>query len=234
MALIEVRAVSKVFDLVRALDGVSLAFEAGEIHSVVGENGAGKSTLMSLLSGSTSPTSGEVWFKGTATNFRSPLQARNAGIEVVHQHFMLIPNFTVEENLALAAVSNPTNVCSYPSLAESRQRIAEELGWQIHLHARVSDLPVGTQQRIEIVKALGGAGEVLILDEPTAVLTPVEVTDLFRVLRELKNQNVCVILIAHKLDEVLAVADRVSVLRKGRLVGTVQAVVATSDSIGSE
>lgn len=201
------RAVSKSFGLVRALDDVSAEFLPGEIHAVLGENGAGKSTLMNVLSGAIKPDSGHVEL------------AAGASIGMVHQHFMLVPEFSVAENLMLAT-PHRTPRLNRAFEVEKPLNVARELGWELDPGARTGDLPVGVQQRLEIVKVLATGADVLIFDEPTAVLSPDEVEDLFRVLRDLKAQGRTILLIAHKLAEVLAIADRVTVLRKGRFVAT--------------
>lgn len=207
--MLTVRGITKRFGSVVALHDVSLEFATGEIHAVLGENGAGKSTLMNILGGFVRPDSGDIQLSGHPLPLGHPAACRDAGIELVHQHFMLVPAFTVEENIALASRQ-----------AHSRRalEIAKELGWTIEVRARTGDLPVGTQQRIEILKALAADTPVVIFDEPTATLSPNEVEDLFRVLRALKSNGKTVILIAHKLAEVMRVADRVTVLRRGRKV----------------
>ncbi|MBC8064810.1 MAG: ABC transporter ATP-binding protein [Chlorobia bacterium] len=218
--MLEVRNVAKSFGPLRALDDVSAVFQAGEIHAVLGENGAGKSTLMHVMAGFLKPDSGAVLLRGLPIPLGSPFECRRLGIGMVHQHFTLVPNFTVAENLALAqmdSLNGPMN----PSVESAKAAsIAEKLGWEFDLGSRVSDLSVGSQQRIEIVKALAGEAKVLIFDEPTAVLTPDEVLDLFRVLKSLKEAGKAVVLIAHKLSEVMAIADRVTVLRRGRWVAS--------------
>ena len=204
-ALVSVGSLSKRYGSVRALSDVSLDFFAGEVHAVVGANGAGKSTLAGILSGFVSPTSGSVTVLDVA---------------MVHQHFTLVQEFTVAENLALAGMGTVYGLLDITGASEAASRKAGELGWDLRLDARVSDLPVGAQQRVEILKALAGDASVVVFDEPTAVLSEAEVADLLRVMLILRDEGKCVILIAHKLGEVLAVADRISVLRDGRLVGT--------------
>ncbi len=219
-ALLSVRSVSKQYGSVRALSGVNADFQAGEIHAVLGENGAGKSTLMGIIAGFVVPDEGELRWKGDVLTSGQPYAAKQTGITMVHQHFTLVPGFSVAENLALAchpALAGDSKPAR--DAADSLKR-AEELGWKFDPSARTSQLPVGVQQRIEIIKALSGNAELLIFDEPTAVLAPDEVEDLFRVLRELKGQGKAIVLIAHKLSEVLAIADRVTVLRRGEFVAT--------------
>lgn len=223
--MVTVAGVSKRYGSVQALDQVSAEFHPGEIHAVLGENGAGKSTLMGVLSGFVSPDDGSVSIEGEPVPLGDPYRTRRAGVSMVHQHFTLVPAFTVAENLALASVGSLAAV--HPErLASPALKQAAALGWTLNADSRVRDLPVGVRQRIEILKALTDEARVLIFDEPTAVLSADEVDDLFRVLRALRDQGKTVLLIAHKLAEVMAIADRVTVLRRGKFVAT-----ATTDSV---
>jgi len=212
---LEVRALSKSFGNLRALESVECAFLPGEIHAVVGENGAGKSTLMNILNGEVAPDAGEIILDGMPRVWRSPLEARSAGIAMVHQHFKLVPAFSVIENLALSTGDIPN-----PDLRNRATELAAGQGWQVDLDARTMDLSVGQQQQVEILKLLLAQPQVLILDEPTAVLSAEEVEALFGSLRAMAQAGRTVILIAHKLKEVLSVADRVTVLRRGRWILT--------------
>ena len=214
------RGITKRFGDVIALDRVDFDLVPGEIHALLGENGAGKSTLMNILRGLMPPTAGTITLGGKPVRFTSPQDAARAGIGMVHQHFLLVPTFTVAENLALASPDRR------PPLDEARE-IAQRLGWTIPLNARIADLPVGTQQRVEILKALLGDAHILLFDEPTAVLAPTEVGELFTVLRALRAEGRSLVFVSHKLNEVMALCDRVTVLRRGRAVGTV-AVADTS------
>lgn len=218
--MLSVLNVSKRFGPVQALAEVSFDFQPGSIHAILGENGAGKSTLMAVLGGFVRPDTGSVTLKGTPLPLGRPAEARRLGIAMVHQHFTLVPAFTVAESLALCQVKRLASVHRPIPDARRPLQLAESLGWPLHPHNKVGDLAVGVQQRIEILKALSAGGEVLILDEPTAVLSPDEVEDLFRVLRLLREQGQTILLIAHKLSEVLAIADVISVLRHGRHVAT--------------
>jgi len=211
---------TKRFGTLTALDSVSLEFSQGEIHAVLGENGAGKSTLMNILSGFLTPETGSVTLDEKLVPLGNPQRCRDIGVEMVHQHFTLVPEFTVEENLSLSKLNRLFTVANVENLSERALQISRELGWTIDPKAKIRNLPVGVQQRIEILKCLSGEAKVLIFDEPTAVLTPDEVLDLFRVLRNLKAQNKIVILIAHKLSEVMSIADRVTVLRRGKQIAT--------------
>lgn len=203
---------SKSFGPVHALRDFSGEFLPGEIHAVLGENGAGKSTLVNILSGFLRPDAGE---------FRlGDRRLDREDVGMVHQHFKLVPEFTVAENLALARTKGLFRPLDVAAAAQSALDLARRLGWEVPGDAKVRTLPVGVQQRIEILKCLSGEAPVLILDEPTAVLTPEEVEDLFRVIRQVKKEGRIVVLIAHKLDEVLAIADRVTVLRLGEKVAS--------------
>ena len=213
-ATLSVRGITKRFGDVVALNHVDFDLVPGEIHALLGENGAGKSTLMNVLRGLTPPTAGTITLGGQPVRFTSPQDASRAGIGMVHQHFLLVPPFTVAENLALASPDRR------PPLREARE-IAQRLGWTIPLNARVADLPVGTQQRVEILKALLGDARILLFDEPTAVLAPTEIGELFTVLRALRDEGRSLVFVSHKLNEVMALCDRVTVLRRGRAVGTV-------------
>lgn len=212
--------VSKAYGATIALDRVSVEFAPGEIHAVLGENGAGKSTLMGVIAGFVMPDDGEGFLRDQPLRFGRAFETRRRGIAMVHQHFALVPAFTAAENLALASLGSAWRGHHPLRDADPSLRMAKELGWEVDAKALTEDLPVGVQQRLEILKALSGESEVLIFDEPTAVLTPAEVADLFRVLRDLRARGRTIILIAHKFSEVLAIADRVTVLRQGKFVAT--------------
>lgn len=194
----------------------------------MGENGAGKSTLVNILSGFIKPDGGHMAFGDRVYRPTNPRAAKAEGIELVHQHFMLVPNLTVKENLVLAQLSSPLGIVDIHTTGQKAIDIAKKLGWSIDADSYVRDLPVGVRQRLEIIKALSSDSGVLILDEPTAVLSPDEVKDLFRVLRHLRDDGKIVILIAHKIAQVMAVADQVTVLRKGVVTG--RAEVAEVDA----
>ncbi len=220
MSTLVVSQITKRFGSLLALDAVSLRFESGEIHSVLGENGAGKSTLMNVMAGFVKPDQGAVTLNGNPIPLGLAFACKRMGIEMIHQHFTLVPAFSVAENLALARLDRLNTIAETDEIAYKGLAIAKSLGWKMDAEAKTGDLSVGVQQRIEIIKAISGDADVLIFDEPTAVLAPDEVEDLFRVLRQLKEAGKCVILIAHKLSEVLAISDRVSVLRRGKLIAT--------------
>jgi len=222
MAVLSVRGVSKRFGALQALAAVDLDFHAGEIHAVLGENGAGKSTLMHVLAGMLRPDGGTVLLDGHPVGFASPGAARAAGIGMVHQHFTLIEALTVAENLVLSLPGQTGWRFDRDATTAEAQALAAHVGLALSPgNQPVHTLPVGARQRLEILKALAGGGRVLILDEPTAVLTPAEVQHLFGMLRELRAQGRAIIFITHKLREVRAVADRVTIMRRGRVITTV-------------
>jgi general nucleoside transport system ATP-binding protein len=227
--LLEMRGITKRFGDFVALDSVDFSVRAGEIHALLGENGAGKSTLMQVLSGLYRMQSGEIRLAGEPVRIESPRDAAAAGIQMVYQHFTLVERFTVAENLALAA---PPSAGAPPALGALRPddprraaapalATAVRLGWSLDPDAPVSRLPVGAQQRLEILKALQREARLLLFDEPTAVLAPPEVEELFGVLRRLRDEGRALVFITHKLAEVMALCDRVTVLRRGRRVATV-------------
>ncbi len=218
---LELRGVTKRFPTVLANDRVDLTVEPGEIHALLGENGAGKTTLVNVVYGLYRADAGEILIDGTATSFDSPGEAIAAGLGMVHQHFMLIPVFTVTESIMLGSESvGRLGILDRRAAAERITEISRRHGLEVPVDAVVEDLPVGVQQRVEIVKALYREAEVLILDEPTAVLTPQETEDLFAVLRSLRDAGTSIIFITHKLKEVLAVADRITVMSRGHVVGS--------------
>jgi ABC-type uncharacterized transport system ATPase subunit len=219
---VELKGITKTFPGVVANDDVNLAVRAGEIHAVVGENGAGKSTLMKILYGMLRPDSGTISVNGVEEHFRSPKDAIGAGIGMVHQHFMLATNFTVLENVVLGSEPEHVGVLDFGAARSRIRELSETYGVPLDPDRLTEDLAVGERQRVEIVKVLYRGARILILDEPTAVLVPQEVEDLFQHLRELKAQGVTIIFISHKLDEVLEVADSITVIRAGHTVATVK------------
>ncbi|GMA49249.1 ABC transporter ATP-binding protein [Alicyclobacillus contaminans] len=229
---LEVINLVKHFPGVKANDGVNLTVHAGEVHSILGENGAGKSTLMKLIYGLYQPDSGEIRLDGKPVHFSSPRDAIRAGIGMVHQHFMLIPALTVTDNIVLG--DEPGGIRYHRSEAEARVRALSE---QYRLHvdptARVEQLSVGLQQRVEILKALYRKAKLLILDEPTALLTPQETEELFAVVKHLKEQGIPVVFISHKLDEVRAIADTITVMRAGKTVQTLPIGDATPQQLAN-
>jgi ABC-type uncharacterized transport system ATPase subunit len=217
---LELRGITKRFGPLVANDGISLSVAPGQVHALLGENGAGKSTLMNVLYGLTQPDEGEILIDGKPAKFGSPRDAIAAGIGMVHQHFMLVPVFTVADNVTLGI--EETGRAGLLDRRKTRRDVADlshRYGLDINPDALVEDLPVGIQQRVEIVKALVRQARVLILDEPTAVLTPAETEELFRIIRQLTGAGTSVIFISHKLKEVQAIADTITVLRRGQVVG---------------
>jgi ABC-type uncharacterized transport system ATPase subunit len=219
--ILETRGISKKFPGVLANDLVNFDLRQGEIHALLGENGAGKTTLMNMIYGLYQPDGGEIIAKGKPATFHSPKDAITAGIGMVHQHFMLIPVFTVAENIMLGSETTRGLVLDQKGVGERVRTLSHQYSLDVNPEALVQELPVGLQQRVEIVKALYRNAEILILDEPTAVLTPQEADDLFIIMRKLAAQGVSIIFITHKLKEVLAVSDRITVMRGGKVVGTV-------------
>jgi len=227
--LVRMRGIVKRFPGVLANDHVDFELLPGEIHALLGENGAGKTTLMNILYGIYQPDEGEIIVKGRRARIRSPRDAIRLGIGMVHQHFLLVDKHTVAENLAMGYAKSILN-----PLREVRDRVrdfAEKYGIKVDPDAYIWQLSVGEQQKVEIVKALYAGAEILILDEPTSVLTPQEARDLFNVLRRMKEDGKGIVFITHKLSEVFEVADRVTVMRRGRVVGTLRVKEATRESL---
>ncbi len=220
--VLELHGITKAFPGVLANDHIDLVLHRGEILTLLGENGAGKSTLMNILYGLYSPDEGEIIVQGKRVEIRNPNDAIAQGIGMVHQHFMLVPVLTVTENVMLGVESIKNGIFLDRAAAARRIReISAQYGLEVDPDAYIKELPVGVQQRVEIIKLLYREADILILDEPTAVLTPQEVDDLFKVIRSLVDGGKSVIFITHKLKEVMEIADRITVLRNGRVVGTI-------------
>ena len=219
---LELKGITKRFPGVVANEGIDLSVAPGEIHALLGENGAGKSTLMNVLYGLYQPDEGEIAIDGRPVVFSGPGEAIAAGIGMVHQHFMLIPVFTVTENIMLGVESTTGPIMTLDRDAARRRivELSEEHGLRVDPDAFIEDLPVGVRQRVEILKTLYRHSNLLVLDEPSAVLTPQEIDDLFEVMRSLAKAGTSIIFITHKLNEVLVIADRITVLRRGHVVGT--------------
>ena len=226
--VLEMRHITKRFPGIVANDDIGFDLREGEVHALLGENGAGKSTLMNILYGLYHPDEGEILIKGKPVRLGSPSAAIDAGVGMVHQHFMLIPVMTVAENIVLA--QEPTTAGVILDIAEAERRVREisdRYGLAVDPHARIDQITVGQQQRVEILKALYREADILVLDEPTAVLTPQEAKELFEVIRGLTSRGKSIIFISHKLNEVLEIADRITVLRRGKLIETLPGEGAT-------
>lgn len=227
---LELKGITKSFGALVANDHIDVVVESGEIHSLLGENGAGKSTLMNVLYGLYEPTAGQILVDDEPVKFSGPADAMAAGIGMVHQHFMLVPVFTVAENVALG--DEHTSLGGVLDLGATRRQIKEisaRFGFDVDPDAVVEDLPVGVQQRVEIIKALVRNAKVLILDEPTAVLTPQETDELMDIMRQLKKSGTSIVFISHKLREVKAVSDTITVIRRGKVVGTADPSASTTE-----
>jgi general nucleoside transport system ATP-binding protein len=229
--LVEMRNITKRFPGVVANDDVSFDVAAGEVHALLGENGAGKSTLMRMLYGLYKPDEGEILIDGKQYVFHSPAEAIRAGIGMIHQHFMLVPKLTVAENVALGLKSSREPRLDLDVVSARLRTLSQAYGLKVDPSATVSHLAVGEQQRVEILKALYRGASLIILDEPTAVLTPQEVNDLFATLKRMVSEGHALVFISHKLHEVMAISDRVSALRDGRMVGTRPTTSVTRDEL---
>lgn len=229
--VLELRHITKRFPGIVANDDVDFDLRDGEVHALLGENGAGKSTLMNILYGLYRHDEGEILLHGKPAEIESPHAAIAAGIGMVHQHFMLIPVMTVAENIVLAAEPKRGPLLDIDEAERRVRELAERFKFHIDPHARVQDITVGQQQRVEILKALYRNADILILDEPTAVLTPQEAIELFEILKALVAQGMSVIFISHKLNEVLEIADRITVLRRGKKIDTIDREGATEEGL---
>jgi simple sugar transport system ATP-binding protein len=218
---LSVKNITKTFPGVVANDNISLSIKKGTIRAIVGENGAGKTTLMNIIYGLYQPDSGKIFVNGEECSFSSPRDAISHGIGMVHQHFKLVPSYTLAQNIALGVEPQKGILINETELNESVQKIAQKYGFEIKEKEVTMDVSVGEQQRAEILKALYRGVEILVLDEPTAVLTDMETVELFNMLRNLVGQGITIIFISHKLREVLEISDEISVMRGGKLVGTV-------------
>ena len=226
--VIEMREITKVFGEFVANDKINLELCKGEIHALLGENGAGKSTLMNMLAGLLEPTSGEIVVNGQVVKLDSPSKAASLGIGMVHQHFMLVEAFTVAENIILGSELTKNGVLDIARATREINELSERYGLAVDPSAKVADISVGAQQRVEILKTLYRGADILIFDEPTAVLTPSEIDELMAIMKNLVKEGKSIILITHKLDEIRAVSDRVTVIRRGKSIETVEIAGATN------
>lgn len=229
--ILKMNGITKAFPGVIANDGITFDLRAGEIHALVGENGAGKTTLMNILYGLYKPDAGSISVKEEEITINNPRDAIRRGIGMVHQHFMLVLSFTVMENIILGEESHIAGVLRMDEPAEKIRKLMDENGLTMDLEARIEDIPVGLQQRVEILKILYRGAEILVFDEPTAVLTPQEAEELFHTFREMTSQGRGIIFISHKLDEVLAIADRITIIRRGKVIETLEGNRTTKPQI---
>ncbi|HDR7257386.1 MULTISPECIES: ABC transporter ATP-binding protein [Bacillus] len=225
--VIEMNNITKVFPGIVANDDITLQVKQGEIHALLGENGAGKSTLMNVLFGLYQPEQGEIKIKGNPVKITNPNIANDLGIGMVHQHFMLVHNFTVTENIILGNEPKKNGKIAVEEAAKEIKQLSEQYGLAVDPHAKIEDISVGMQQRVEILKTLYRGAEILIFDEPTAVLTPQEIHELIQIMKKLVQEGKSIILITHKLKEIMEVCDRCTIIRKGKGIGTVD--VAETD-----
>ena len=229
--VIEMREITKIFGQFVANDKINLHLRRGEIHALLGENGAGKSTLMNMLAGLLEPTSGEIAVNGQVVKLDSPSKAASLGIGMVHQHFMLVEAFTVAENIILGSEITKNGLLDIKKAIQEIKELSEKYGLAVDPSAKIEDISVGAQQRVEILKTLYRGADILIFDEPTAVLTPAEIDELMIIMKNLVKEGKSIILITHKLDEIRAVSDRVTVIRRGKSIETVEIAGATNQDL---
>jgi general nucleoside transport system ATP-binding protein len=230
---VEMRGITKRFGEVLANDSINLAIPAQSIHAIIGENGAGKSTIMNILYGFYTANEGEIFINGEKRSINNSRDAIALGLGMVHQHFMLVETLTVTENIILGAEPIAGLAIDYKKASARVRELSEQYGLKINPDARIADLSVGQQQRVEILKTLYRGAQILILDEPTAVLTPQEVTEMFAILRGLREQGKTIIIITHKLAEVLALSDNITVMRDGKVVSSLPTTEATAEKLAS-
>ncbi|HFZ6633981.1 TPA: ABC transporter ATP-binding protein [Streptococcus agalactiae] len=229
--VIEMKEITKKFGDFVANDHINLTVEKGEIHALLGENGAGKSTLMNMLAGLLEPTDGQIFINGQPVTIDSPSKSSQLGIGMVHQHFMLVEAFTVAENIVLGNETTQNGILDIKTAAKEIKELSEKYGLSVNPNAKISDISVGAQQRVEILKTLYRGADILIFDEPTAVLTPSEIKELMTIMKSLVKEGKSIILITHKLDEIRAVADKVTVIRRGKSIETVPVAGASSQQL---
>ena len=231
--VIEMRHITKVFPGIIANDDINLGLKKGEIHALLGENGAGKSTLMSVLFGLYQPEEGEILYNGKPVKITDPNVATSLGIGMVHQHFKLVECFTVLDNIILGDEDSSFGFVSKKKAREKVLNLSNTYGLHVDVDAKISDITVGMQQRTEILKMLYRDNDILIFDEPTAVLTPQEIEELMQIMVNLKNEGKSILFISHKLNEIMAISDRCTVLRKGKCIGTVNIKDTTKEELSS-
>jgi general nucleoside transport system ATP-binding protein len=229
--ILEMQHITKIFPRIVANDDVSFALRKGEIHALLGENGAGKSTLMSVLFGLYKPDGGQIIVKGKEVKINNPEEANRMGIGMVHQHFKLVQVFTALENIMLGVETTKYGVLQMHQARGKVDALSKQYGLLVDLDRKIEDMPVGMQQRVEILKMLYRDSEILVFDEPTAVLTPQEVDDLLKIIKELAKEGKSIIFISHKLNEIQLVADRCTILRKGKYIATVDVAGSTNEEL---
>ena len=231
--VIEMRGITKIFPGIIANDHINLALKKGEIHALLGENGAGKSTLMSVLFGLYQPEEGQIFHNGKEVKVTDPNVATSLGIGMVHQHFKLVECFSVMDNIILGNEDTSMGFIQKKKAREKVKKLSDTYGLHVDLDAKVSDITVGMQQRTEILKMLYRDNDILIFDEPTAVLTPQEIEELMQIMRNLKNEGKSILFISHKLNEIMAISDRCTILRKGKYIGTVNIKDTNKEELSS-
>ena len=231
--VIEMRGITKIFPGIIANDHINLALKKGEIHALLGEDGAGKSTLMSVLFGLYQPEEGQIFHNGKEVKVTDPLVATSLGIGMVHQHFKLVECFSVMDNIILGNEDTSMGFIQKKKAREKVKKLSDTYGLHVDLDAKVSDITVGMQQRTEILKMLYRDNDILIFDEPTAVLTPQEIEELMQIMRNLKNEGKSILFISHKLNEIMAISDRCTILRKGKYIGTVNIKDTNKEELSS-
>ena len=231
--VIEMRGITKIFPGIIANDHINLALKKGEIHALLGENGAGKSTLMSVLFGLYQPEEGQIFHNGKEVKVTDPNVATSLGIGMVHQHFKLVECFSVMDNIILGNEDTSMGFIQNKKAREKVKKLSDTYGLHVDLDAKVSDITVGMQQRTEILKMLYRDNDILIFDEPTAVLTPQEIEELMQIMRNLKNEGKSILFISHKLNEIMAISDRCTILRKGKYIGTVNIKDTNKEELSS-
>ena len=229
--VLELQGITKRFPGLVANDNITFSAEKGEVHALVGENGAGKSTLMKIITGLYQPDEGEIFLRGKPIKISGPREAILKGIGMVHQHFMLVKRFDVVQHIILGYEQASGGVIDYKAAREKIEQLCKLYDFKVNLDAQVGNLSVGHQQRVEILKVLYRGADILILDEPTAVLTPQEVKELFVNLRKLTAEGKTILFISHKLNEVLEISNRITALRHGKMVGTVAAAGTTKKEL---
>ena len=231
--ILKMSNISKQFGSVYANRNVNLSIRSGEVHTLLGENGAGKSTLMNILIGLYQPTEGEIYLRGKKVSIDSPRTAVKMGIGMVHQHFMLVEAMTVFDNIILGVTHDKSFFINREKLKREILELSQKYGLDVELDKEITEISVGAQQRVEILKALYRGAELLVLDEPTAALTDIEVQGLFQIIRKLVEENKSVIFISHKMREVMEISDRITILRAGEAVCTVERKETTAADLAN-